>query len=197
MVLQQSKLRKYPQAPKRNVKSIKNWHFNHDYRAIDGDEQKYLEHTDDLICVVQKDKTPLRKAIDNSLRLRTLPLWRYKKDTPLPDYDAAHLAYYKDKRMDRFASVLIVSVGMVMLVIPPVDPAVHGSPQYEARGYNSVLFGLPSRVVLLHGCETVRGIRGDSGVSFKPQKVNTDGIQLTFGLRYAAVLMVFLQVGSG
>ncbi|KAK7755882.1 hypothetical protein SLS62_002169 [Diatrype stigma] len=118
LVLQQSKLRKYPQAPKRDVKSINNWHFNHDYRAIDGDEQKYLEHTDDLICVVQKDKTPLRKAIDNSLRLRTLPLWRYKKDTPMPEYDAAHLVYFKDERMDRFASVLIVSVGMVMLVTP-------------------------------------------------------------------------------
>ncbi|RYP39359.1 hypothetical protein DL767_002270 [Monosporascus sp. MG133] len=119
VILQQSMLRKYPQAPRRDVKSIKNWHFNHDYRAIDEDEQKYLEHTGDLICVVQKDKTPLRKAIDNSLRLRTLPFWRYKKDEiPVPAYDAGNVSYYKDKRMDGFASVLMVSVGVIMLITP-------------------------------------------------------------------------------
>ncbi|RYP88543.1 hypothetical protein DL769_000239 [Monosporascus sp. CRB-8-3] len=119
VILQQSMLRKYPQAPRRDVKSIKNWHFNHDYRAIDEEEQKYLEHTDDLICVVQKDKTLLRKAIDNSLRLRTLPFWRYKKDEiVVPAYDAGNVSYYKDKRMDGFASVLMVSVGVIMLITP-------------------------------------------------------------------------------
>lgn len=111
-------LRKYPQAPKRDVKSVNNWHFNHDYRAIDEDEQKYLKHTEDLICLVQKDKTPLRKAMDNSFWLRTLPLWRHKSDIPVPEYDAANVSYYKDGRMDRFASVLIVSIGVVMLITP-------------------------------------------------------------------------------
>lgn len=111
-------LRKYPRAPERDVKSINNWHFNHDYGAIDKDEQQYLEHTDDLICVVQKEKTPLRKVIDNSLRLRTLPLWRYKNDIPVPEYDAGNVSYYKDERMDKFASLIIVSVGVIMLITP-------------------------------------------------------------------------------
>jgi hypothetical protein len=112
-------LRAYPRAPRRDVKSIKNWHFNHNYAAIATEEQKYLDHENDLVCLAHKKKTPLRRAIDSSLRLRTLSIWRSKKDnTPVPDYDNGYVSYYSDRRMDGFASVFIALVGVIMLITP-------------------------------------------------------------------------------
>lgn len=116
-VLQQSKLRRVPEAPHRDIRSIKNWHHNHDYVAIAAEEQEYLEHEKDLICLVQKDKTPLRRLIDTSLTIRTLPMWKHK-DKAAADYDAEHVSYYSDSRMDKTASVVIVAVGVVMLITP-------------------------------------------------------------------------------
>jgi hypothetical protein len=110
-------MRKYAVVPRRDVKSIRNWHFNHDYQAIAPEAQEYLEHDADLICVAAKEKTPLRQVIDNSLRLRTLAFWKIQgKD--VPSYDTEHLAYYSDKRMDQFSSVTIVVVGVAMLISP-------------------------------------------------------------------------------
>ncbi|KAF7558154.1 hypothetical protein G7Z17_g52 [Cylindrodendrum hubeiense] len=116
-VLQQSSLRKYPQAPSRDVKSIQNWHYNYDYRAIAAEEQKYLDHKKDLISVVERDKAPLRRLIDKSQRLRTLSIWKRKGKDPA-DYDFQHVSYYSDKRIDGFASGVIVGVGVVMLITP-------------------------------------------------------------------------------
>lgn len=109
-------MRKAPSAPHRDIKSIKNWHFNHDNAAISLKEQQYLDH-DDLICVVHADKTPLRRLLDSSLRLRTLGLWKDKRDD-IPSYDAENVGYFSDKRMDRFASAVIVAIGVAMLITP-------------------------------------------------------------------------------
>ncbi|KAH7010319.1 hypothetical protein EDB80DRAFT_714779 [Ilyonectria destructans] len=116
-VLQQSSLRKYPQAPSRDVKSIQNWHYNYDYKAIAAEEQSYLGHEKDLLCVVQRDKAPLRRLIDKSQRLRTLPIWK-NKTKQAPDVDMQHVSYYSDKRIDGFASGVIVAVGVIMLITP-------------------------------------------------------------------------------
>ncbi|KAL2687391.1 hypothetical protein Neosp_004951 [[Neocosmospora] mangrovei] len=116
-VLQQSKLRRYPEAPYRDIRSTRNWHYNHDNVAIAKEEQEYLQHDKDLICVAQKDKTPLRRLIDSSLTIRTLPIWRHK-DKAVPNYDAEHVSYYSDSRMDKFASAVIAIIGVVMLITP-------------------------------------------------------------------------------
>lgn len=116
-VLQQSKLRRYPEAPHRDIRSMRNWHHNHGYAAIAPEEQEYLQHDKDLICLVQKDKTPLRRLIDTSLTIRTLPMWKHK-DKAAANYDAEHVSYYSDARMDKTASIVIVAVGIVMLITP-------------------------------------------------------------------------------
>ncbi len=105
-------------APHRDVKSIRNWHFNHDYQAIAREEQTYLDHDGDLVCVVPKEgKTPLRRLLDSSLRLRTLVFWRHREDKT-PSYDAGEVAYYSDKRMNRFLSAIITAIGVAMLITP-------------------------------------------------------------------------------
>lgn len=116
-LLQQSSLRRYPQAPDRDMKSINTWHNNYDRSVIDKAEQKYLDHSEDLVCIVQKDKTPLRQAIDNSLWLRTLPIWEKRKKGPL-SYDEENVTYYSAERIDGFASGIIIVVGSAMLITP-------------------------------------------------------------------------------
>lgn len=117
LLIQQSILKKYPRAPKRDVKNIKRWHENHDGIAIMVDEQKYLDHDTDLISVVQRDKTPLRRVIDGSLLLRTLSIWK-KEKKGVSSYDEENVTYYSAKRMDAFASGVIIAVGSAMLIAP-------------------------------------------------------------------------------
>ena len=114
--MQQNQLKRLPQAPKRDIKSIKNWHFNHDYAAIAREEQTYLDKHD-LIRVVQNDRTPLRRVIDSSLRLRTLSIWQYRHEDD-SHHGHTHVSYYSDRRIDGFVSVMIVMIGMIMLIAP-------------------------------------------------------------------------------
>lgn len=110
-------MNKYHTAPNRVIKSIRNWHYNHGERAIIKDEQEYLDSEMDLISVLPEDKLPVRRLIDQSRRLRTF--WIWKRDSPdIPDYDAGLVSYYSDKRIDSFASGLIVAVGIIMLIAP-------------------------------------------------------------------------------
>ncbi|KAM6507368.1 hypothetical protein FSOLCH5_012585 [Fusarium solani] len=44
-------------------------------------------------------------------------MWKHK-DKAAADYDAEHVSYYSDSRMDKTASVVIVAVGIVMLITP-------------------------------------------------------------------------------
>ena len=115
-MLQLSALKRYSRAPKRDVKSIRNWHYNHGNFAILDKEHEYLE-SDDLFCVHQKDKTPLRHVIDSSRRFRTMRLWR-RKNAKVPEYEASDVTYYSVQRIDRFASAVIVIIGLTLLIIP-------------------------------------------------------------------------------
>lgn len=123
LILQQSELRKYPTAPRRDVKNILNWHYNHGDSAIVADERQYLEHGADLVSLAAQEKTPLRRAIDNSQRLRTLPLWRQMQRSGGDGGEAAvrdqgHVAYFSNRRLDGFASGAIVVLGVAMLLTP-------------------------------------------------------------------------------
>ncbi|KAI8673744.1 hypothetical protein NCS55_00695600 [Fusarium keratoplasticum] len=174
-VLQQSKLRRYPEAPHRDIRSIRNWHYNHDYVAIAADEQEYLEHDKDLICLVQKDKTPLRRLIDTSLTIRTLPMWKHK-DKAAADYDAEHVSYYSDSRMDKTASVVIVAVGIVMLITP--------------IWVLQAMDGLRAKLGVITAFVLIFLLALSFAMASKPFEA------LGATAAYAAVLMVFTQLGE-
>jgi hypothetical protein len=76
-----------------------------------------LSHTKDLISVANKDKTPLRRMIDSSHRLRTLPIWR-SAETVSPPRGSKQVLYFSDKRIDTFSSCAIVIVDLTMLLTP-------------------------------------------------------------------------------
>ncbi|KAL1882806.1 hypothetical protein Daus18300_000444 [Diaporthe australafricana] len=176
-ILQQSLVRKSPRAPRRDIKSIRNWHFNHDYAAISPKEQEYLNHAseDDLIRVVHVDKTPLRRLVDSSLRLRTLRLWKDKKDD-IPSYDAANVEYFLDKRMDRFSSAVIVAIGVAMLITP--------------IWILQALESLPTKLGTITAFVSVFLVVVSMIMVSKPLEA------LSATAAYTAILMVFVQVGT-
>jgi len=114
-ILQQSELKKYPCAKDQDIKSLENWHWNHNNCAIDPEEQKYLSYKHDLFSLVPRVKTPLRRFLD---RFRIHSLWKDKKAPELPLYDRNVVTYVSDKRIDRFVTVVTVTVGLSMLVAP-------------------------------------------------------------------------------
>ncbi|KAI0450215.1 hypothetical protein F5B21DRAFT_442376 [Xylaria acuta] len=116
-LIQQSQLREYIRAPSRDVKNLRTWHTNHQNMAIDEEEHRYLEQDQDLIRLRSNDKTPLRNWIDNSLVLRTLSIWK-KQSRAVPDYEASNVSYYSNTSMDTFASAMIISIGAFLLVTP-------------------------------------------------------------------------------
>ncbi|KAJ8112218.1 hypothetical protein ONZ43_g5440 [Nemania bipapillata] len=139
-------------------------------------EQDYLTHESDLFGVVQRDKTPLRQLIDNSRRLRTLPIWRVK-NLGIPDYETDVVSQYSDKRISTFASGIIVSLGAILLLAPLWILNALGNPNLKLAVIT--VFIAIFLVILSFAMVT------------KPFEA------LGATAAYAAVLMVFLQFGDG
>ncbi|KAI0856936.1 hypothetical protein F4860DRAFT_491311 [Xylaria cubensis] len=116
-LIQQSQLREYARAPSRDVRSLRTWHANHQNMAIDEEEHRYLEQHQDLIRLRSNHKTPLRNWIDNSLALRTLRIWK-KQSRAIPKYEANNISYYSNTTIDAFASGMIIFIGASLLITP-------------------------------------------------------------------------------
>ncbi|KAI0811386.1 hypothetical protein GGR55DRAFT_678214 [Xylaria sp. FL0064] len=174
-LIQQSQLREYIRAPSRDVKSLRTWHNNHQNVAIDEEEHRYLEEDQDLIRLRSRDKTPLRNWIDNSLALRTLSIWK-KQSRAIPEYDANNVSYYSNTGMDAFASAVIVLIGASILITPIwILQAIENLQMKLA-----VITAFVLVFLLL--------------LSFVMVSKPFEALGATAA--YAAVLMVFIQVGS-
>ncbi|KAK7994535.1 hypothetical protein PG991_016123 [Apiospora marii] len=178
LVLQQSAIRKYPTAPRRDIKNLNNWHYNHGDRAIAAEEREYTKKDNDLISIVEKDKTPLRRLVDGSQRLRTLPIWRQFSGSNASSYANSdrNVIYYSDKRIDNFASITIAVTGIAMLLTPIwILQALHCP---TTKLVVITIFILVFLFTLSYAMVT------------KPFEA------LGATAAYAAVLMVFMQVGE-
>ncbi|CAJ2505014.1 Uu.00g124080.m01.CDS01 [Anthostomella pinea] len=174
-LIQQEAVMRFPRAPHRDISNIQAWHRNHDDRAINANELRYLDQEEDLVCLVNKNKTPLGRLIDSSPRMRTLPLWQHRA-RDVPGYDAPYVAYYSDKRMDAFASGTIFFIGATMLVTPIWVLQALANPVMKLAVITT--FVLLFLMVL----------------SFAMVAKPFEALGATAA--YAAVLMVFLQLGS-
>ncbi|KAI0116332.1 hypothetical protein GGR51DRAFT_501039 [Nemania sp. FL0031] len=173
-LIQQSQLREYVRAPCRDIKNLQTWHTNHQNVAINEDEHRYLEHNQDLIRLRPNDKTPLRNWIDSSLTLRTLSIWK-KHSRSVPGYETNNISYYSGTSMDVFASAVIIFVGGSLLVTPIwVLQAIE---KFQSKLAVITAFILVFLLVL------------SSAMASKPLEA------LGVTAAYAAVLMVFIQVG--
>jgi hypothetical protein len=106
-------------AAKRQVASVSNWLFNKE-NAIDTRETAYLDHTSDLVPLVPKLKSPLRQVLETSRRFRLSRCWRTQPSDTCGNLgiDTGDTYYSSDEKIERFAGLVIVVLGVVMLVGP-------------------------------------------------------------------------------
>ncbi|KAH8591298.1 hypothetical protein B0O99DRAFT_744507 [Bisporella sp. PMI_857] len=105
-------------AAEKDIESVRNWHFNHGNLAIDSAEQQYLTHRHNLISIVRKEKSAFRRLLERSLSFRIHPFWRLKTVPQLPAYGEQVITYTSDKWINRFITMVIMSIGTVMLIAP-------------------------------------------------------------------------------
>ena len=110
-------MKKHPKASSLDITNLENWHWNHN-GAIATEEQTYLTNKSDLIRVVPKETGPLRKLLERTEWFRTHRIWKNKEAPELPIYDKDLITYASDKAINKFITILIVSVGMIMLITP-------------------------------------------------------------------------------
>ncbi|KAI1110376.1 hypothetical protein F5Y14DRAFT_429218 [Nemania sp. NC0429] len=173
-LIQQSQLREYVRAPSRDIKSLKTWHANHQNVAIVEEEHSYLGQSQDLVRLRSHEKTPLRNWIDNSLALRTLSIWK-KQSRGIPEYEASNISYYSNASMDAFASAVIVFIGASILV----------TPIWILQAINNLQIKLAIITAFVLVCLLL--------LSFVMVSKPFEALGATAA--YAAVLMVFVQIG--
>ncbi|KAF7535499.1 hypothetical protein G7054_g5351 [Neopestalotiopsis clavispora] len=175
VALKRYNIRKLPPAPVHDVKNLQNWHHTHDQRAIKFEEYQYLEKKTDLVRLVPENKTNVRRLVDKSSWLSTLSIWKEQKEFDLP-YDNERIQYYSEKRLDNFASGIIVVVGAVMLMTPLWILQFLDSPISKLlviTVFNSAFLLVMSFLMVAKPFEALGATAA-----------------------YAAVLMVFMQVGG-
>ena len=83
--------------------------------AISTAESSFVNHTDDLMAVQSKQKSPVRLFLERSSYFRT----NYFKRVPSDPLIIEPENYWTNgRRMERFAGMLIGSVGVLMLIAP-------------------------------------------------------------------------------
>ncbi|KIN05273.1 hypothetical protein OIDMADRAFT_78820, partial [Oidiodendron maius Zn] len=135
----------------------------------------YLDEELDLFSLVPREKTSLRKLLDKSRVFRHLFLLRKSKTPELPLYNKSWVHYFSDELMDRCVTMVIVSVGTLMLVAPMWILQALGSQQQKLWVITAFLL---SFVVMISHATMAR-----------PFEI------LAATAAYAAVLTVFLQFG--
>jgi len=115
-MIQQAQLRNKPPIPAKDVNSVKNWFENH-INAITEPESRYIHKSSDLVQLVPKSKTPLRRLLERSQNFRLWKTWHVKRDD-LECHDTDHEFYTSDEQIDAFVTLTIGSVGLVMIIAP-------------------------------------------------------------------------------
>lgn len=98
-----------------DIQSVRNWLFMNHPSAISTAESSFINHTDDLIAVQSKQKSPVRLFLERSSYFRI----NYFKSVPSDPLIVEPENYWtNDQHMERFAGMLIGSVGVLMLIAP-------------------------------------------------------------------------------
>jgi hypothetical protein len=101
--------------PRRNIASLDNWLHNKKHAILD-EEAAYIQHRHDLIPLVPKPISGLRKLLEKSPHFRFSSLWRKKPPPSTEEDDMIH--YSSDRRIDACIGVTVTIMGMLMLIVP-------------------------------------------------------------------------------
>jgi hypothetical protein len=101
-------------ASKRQVRSLRKFlDVNYPF-AIDRDEQKFSEHTEDLVSILTKPRSPLHHFFEKFRKLRSWSCFQVRKPTPV----SPRTSLYSSRGLAAFANVIIVVIGLAMLFGP-------------------------------------------------------------------------------
>lgn len=119
LLLQYSAICAWPEAPKSNVQSVRNW-LHSTKNAIYDEETAYINRSHDLVSLAPKAKSPLRRFFERSSYFRLAKIWKRKPSEDI-DFSLPYpgMAYYMDdSRVENFIRFLITVLGMIMLITP-------------------------------------------------------------------------------
>ena len=78
-----SSLRTRPPAQSQEIQNVENWLLHRYRKAIFHSETDYIRHVNDLISIVPKIKTPLRRFLEQFRKFRLSRLFIVKKVSPM------------------------------------------------------------------------------------------------------------------
>lgn len=139
--------------------------------------------------MVHKDETPVRRLINSSKRLRTLSIWR--QPPPTDNDNDGMVTYFSDRRMDNFASGVIIGVGMVMLIVPLWILAAMANT--TAKLVVITLFVFLFLLILSFAIASKPFEALGATAAYVPDCFGPQSHSSSNENRYAAVLMVFIQ----
>ncbi|KAK3356451.1 hypothetical protein B0T25DRAFT_536795 [Lasiosphaeria hispida] len=169
-----SQIKGWPTAQKYHTQNLDNWFWNH-RGAICDEEQEFASHKHDLVAVLNRPKTPLRELIEKFMPLLDTRLFR---STPRDEHiKSPTTLYLSNKRLDAVVFGVVITFGLALLLGPM------WTLQFVADGMKRL--GIITGFILLF-----TGLLSSATIA-KPFEV------LAATAAYAAVLMVFLQMGSG
>ncbi|KAK2058304.1 hypothetical protein LY76DRAFT_545012 [Colletotrichum caudatum] len=114
-VLRCSQLCSLPKAEGRDIESIENW-FLANPGAIGQSESSFISHKEDLVSIVPKIKSPLRRALERVSGFDLSPLFSMRPSGDF--YDPELTRYYNDRKIEKFITAIVVTTGFLMLVAP-------------------------------------------------------------------------------
>ncbi|MCJ1396330.1 hypothetical protein MMC18_009219 [Xylographa bjoerkii] len=157
----------------KDIRSLDAWAIDNP-NGILAEELHYLKSGDDLIYVLPKEKSPLRRIYNKA---ESLGLgWFRRHPTDILGYDPESTSLQEDERAETVISRVVLVIGLVMLIDPLwILEYVQGSAQSLA-----VITGF---IILFLGLLTFT-------TAAKPFE------SLAAAAAYSAVLMVFLQLKS-
>lgn len=81
---------------------------------------EYLERTSDLVPLIPKPRSSLRRLLEKWAAFRLSFLWRSEPGSPSPELQlyADDVFYSSDSRVERSLSIFILFLGLAMLISP-------------------------------------------------------------------------------
>lgn len=195
-VINQSQLKARSDATEFQIRNVKNWLHNNN-NPIDWEEANFIQQEGDLIPVVPRVKTPLRRFVDKFPSIRKISCFRDRKvrspqidgkaqakvcqrNTIIDDFESQTTIYNKESRIDKFATCAAIVLGLGMLIAPLwlLQHLSAEKPNLNRRLLVITVFMIAFTIMII--VVTIA----------KPSEA------LTATAAYGAILMVFMQLNS-
>ena len=103
---------------RKDIENIRMW-FKCQPSAINNDEINYINHTKDLMNVIRKLKTPLRRCLELSTKFCFSKSFRREAEDPGAMHcDPQLMCYQNCQLIKQFVTIVISFVCLLMLVVP-------------------------------------------------------------------------------